>query len=77
VIPFSAEHDDARALGQVDESGLQLRDQAVADGVAFGRPVQPHLGDAVGVTDLQQIELGQQTGGGTEALRHGESCLIG
>ena len=56
VIALAAHDDRARRLRQVDEGGVQLRDQRVADGVALGRPVEPHVQHGAARFDAQQVE---------------------
>ena len=55
-------------LGQVDESGVDLLDQRVADCVALVWAHQAQVSHGVGLADLQQIQRGQQAGDG---FKHG------
>jgi hypothetical protein len=69
VIAFAAQHDGARRLGQVDEGGVDLRDERIADRVAFVRPVQTHMQDCACRLDAQEVECLQDGGEGIARAR--------
>jgi hypothetical protein len=55
ALPAQHRHPDLRR--QVGEGGVDLPDQRVADGVALGRAVQPHMRDRAVEGDAKQVEL--------------------
>ena len=43
VLALAAQHDGPRLVRQVDEGGVDLRDERVVDRVALGRAGQAHM----------------------------------
>jgi len=76
MITRAADHHRLHRLGQVQKRGVDLADQRVADGVALGRAVQPHMGHRVGLADLQQVQRGQHAGDGGEIGTHRQGHLV-
>ena len=64
MLALAAQHHRPHFGRQVDEGGLQLRDQGVVDGVALGRAHQPHMRQRDSQLDAQQVQRGEQAGGG-------------
>ena len=64
VVAFAAEHDRARGLGQVDERGVQLRDQRSLMALRLAGRFRRTCMTAPRVLDAQQVEPGSQRAGG-------------
>ena len=66
---FATEHHRTCLGGQVDEGGVDLRHQGIADGIAFGRAHQPHMDQRARALNAQQVKLREQAGGRAEGRR--------
>ena len=56
MFAFAVEHDGAHRLRQIDEAGVQLGDQRIADRIALRRPGEAYPRDRAVDVDGQQVE---------------------